>query len=365
MKTCFVICPLSDPNSDVRKRSDLLLRLIIAPVLEAKSYRVTRADHLHDGPTLSSAISKRILTDDLVVADLSDSNPNVFYELGKRHAWGGRTVHLTNNIRTLPFDLSHHRAIEYDMADARRIDEAIVELRAAINAVENQPVQAPPELTPEKIVALSGATVLLSVNDGRRDHYYMAENLAQKPCRSIFLMQRSSTLVLGAEQGWPAEEAFYNALIAKIDQGARLFHIVSLEGIARHLARDTGGFPNAQNALAKLHRSAHGVGIKVGSRISYFKRVAEEATDVDLKPDRQARAFLAEFEDGEVEGVLVVDLGGRQSSFRFRGPLVQQFLKSCLEFYDQSPMLQWSDLEKIPKLRLKRQPSAKSKRGEV
>jgi len=357
MKTCFVICPLSESDSDTRKRSDLLLRLVITPVLASK-YNVVRADQLHDGPTLSASISRHILTVDLVVADLSDSNPNVFYELGKRHAWGGRTVHLTNNIRTLPFDLSHHRAIEYNMADPRSIDEASSQLTAAIIAVEQQPIQAPADLTPESIIALSGATLLLSVNDGRRDHYYLAENLAQRPCKSIFLMQRSSTLILGPEQGWPAEEAFYNALIAKIKQGTKLFHIVSLEGISRHLSRDTSAFPSAQNALDKLYRSDHGVGIKAGKNISYFKRVADEFTDVDLKPDRQARAFLVEFDDGEAEGILVVDLGGRQSSFRFRGPIVRTFLKSCLEFYDQSPMLQWSDLEKLPKLRVKKRGKA-------
>lgn len=353
MKTCFVICPLSVPRSNIRKRSDRLLRLVIVPVLESRSYKVIRADQLHDGLTLSAAISKHIINDDLVVADLSDGNPNVFYELGKRHAWGGRTVHLTNNVKMLPFDLSHHRAIEYDIADARNLDQARKELNDAIDAVEQWPVQAPAELTPEKIISLSGASILLSAADGRRDHYYMAEDLAKRPCKSIFLMQRSSTLILGPEQGWPAEESFYNALLEKIKEGTRLFHIVSLEGISRHLSRMTSAFPSAQATLAKLHRTDHGVGIKVGRKAIFFKRIADEFSDVDLKPDRQARTFLVEYEDGEVEGVLVVDLGGRQSSFRFRGPVVRQFLKSCLEFYDQSPMLLWSDLEKIPRLQTK------------
>lgn len=365
MKTCFVICPLSKSRSETRNRSDQLLRLVIIPVLESHSYTVIRADELHNSPTLSAAISKHIIGDDLVVADLSDGNPNVFYELGKRHAWGGRTVHLTNDVQTLPFDLSHHRAIEYNIADARLLKQARNELNDAIDAVELQPVQAPAELTPEKIISLSGASILLSAVDGRRDHYYMAENLAQRPCKSIFLMQRSSTLILGPEQGWPAEEAFYNALLEKIKEGTRLFHIVSLEGIARHLSRKTSAFPNAQATLAKLHRTDHGVGIKVGRTAIFFKRIADEFSDLDLKPDRQARTFLAEYDDGEVEGVLVVDLGGRQSSFRFRGPVVQQFLKSCLEFYDQSPMLLWSDLEKIPKLHIKPAKAMRALKGEV
>lgn len=353
MKTCFVICPLDKSGSLIRQRSDALLKRVIEPVLASLDYEVTRADLLHDEPTILASISKHIFDDDLVIADLSDCNPNVFYELGKRHAWGGATIHLTNDLNKLPFDISHHRTIEYKIEDAANLDKVRESLRLGINAIKAIPPQCPLPLTPERVIALTGTTVLLDTVDGRRDHYYLAEAIAKKPCSTIFLMQRSSTFILGPEQGWNAEEAFYNSIVQKINEGTRLYHMVSMEGILRHLSRPQSIFPNTQNALSKLYHSPRGgVGFKVGNEITLFKRIPDEPSDPDLKPDRQARTFLVQYKDGEVEGVLVVDLGGRQSCFHFRGPLVRNFLRSCLEFYDQAPTLLWSDLEKINGLQI-------------
>src|SRR5204863_8276921 len=85
-RTCFVICPLGDPASSSRASSDGLLKHIIRPVLEYLDYSVDRADWALDHPEIPTTISKRVLQADLVIADLTDLNSNVLYELGKRHA---------------------------------------------------------------------------------------------------------------------------------------------------------------------------------------------------------------------------------------------------------------------------------------
>jgi nucleoside 2-deoxyribosyltransferase len=50
---------------------------------------------------------------DLIVADLTGRNPNVFYELGYAHALGKRTLLLTQKIDDVPFDLRHRQLVEY------------------------------------------------------------------------------------------------------------------------------------------------------------------------------------------------------------------------------------------------------------
>jgi len=50
---------------------------------------------------------------DFIIADLSNKNPNVFYELGYAHAIGKLTILLTNNSEDIPFDLKHKRHIIY------------------------------------------------------------------------------------------------------------------------------------------------------------------------------------------------------------------------------------------------------------
>lgn len=350
MKKCFIISPLGEPKTLIRTRANDVLNQIINPVVSALGYTTERADLTPDQSTIPEIISKHIFDDDLVIADLSDCNPNVFYELGKRHAWGGRCVHLTNDISKLPFDVRHHRVINYDLNDPEALDQVRKELRIAVQSLEQIPVQCPFPLTPEKIIELSGATVLIERVDGRRDHYYLAEKIAKRKCTTLFLMQRSSSFILGPEQGWGAESNFYNAALQKIADGAQFYHIVSLEGLSRHLSRPQSIFPDMQSALDRLSHDDKAVGIRGLDNMSYFKRLPDEEDEKDLKPDRQARTFLVEFPDGEAEGVIIVDLGGKQSCFHFRGPQVKEFLHTCIDFYHHCPLLTWSDLEGVPGL---------------
>ena len=50
---------------------------------------------------------------DLVIADLTGSNPNVFYELGIRHTLKNGTVMITQNVSHLPSDLKNYIGVEY------------------------------------------------------------------------------------------------------------------------------------------------------------------------------------------------------------------------------------------------------------
>lgn len=344
-KTCFVICPLDRRNSRVRHRSDQLLKHIIEPVVCPLGFEVTRGDLVQDEKTIPDSISAHIFNDYLVIADLTDCNPNVFYELGKRHAWGGRCIHFTQDISSLPFDLSHHRVIEYSFDDPETLENARRKLRVSIQALDEIPTQCPYPLTPEKVVELSNATVVIEREDGHREHYYLAKRMAEVSCKRIFLMQRSSTLILGPEQGWEAERSFYHALLQQVAKGVELFHIVSLEGIVRHRSRPRSSFLETRWALSNLDHSTENVGISGPERAWYFKRVLDEEEDADLKPDRQARTFVVELTDGTTEGVIVVDLGGMQSCFRMRGSKMRDFLRSCIDFYDRCHYLKWVDLE--------------------
>lgn len=349
MKTCFVICPLGQPSSEIREQSDKLLDLIIKPVVKPMSYEVLRADLAKDALTIPDSISLHIFKDDLVIADLIDCNPNVFYELGKRHAWGGKCVHLTNNISQLPFDVRHHRVIQYDLSDAISLENVRQELRVNIQALEHTPLQCPFPLGPEDIIRLSGCTVLVKRVSGRRDHYYLARELSDKECTRMFLMQRSSSLILGPEQGWGAEELFYHSVLSKIEQGVEFFHIVSLEGIARHLERPHSTFPLVPQALDRLKDERGLVAIEGKKSLWYLKKIPDVEADVDMKPDRQARVFLVQLIDGNTEGVLVFDLGGKQSAFHLRGPDVKKYMDECVDFYHGCDYLRWDELNQVLK----------------
>ena len=49
----------------------------------------------------------------VVICDFTDRNPNVFYEAGIAHTLGRTVIPIVQNKNDIPFDLSHHRYVEY------------------------------------------------------------------------------------------------------------------------------------------------------------------------------------------------------------------------------------------------------------
>jgi hypothetical protein len=77
------------------------------------SFQVFRADDLVNQQNILKDIVQSINISDLIIADLTDLNANVFYELGLAHALRKNVILLTQDIQELPFDLRSYRVIEY------------------------------------------------------------------------------------------------------------------------------------------------------------------------------------------------------------------------------------------------------------
>ena len=82
--------------------------------LEDAQYQVTRADDIGNQRSILNDIVVQIAQSDLVIADLTGCNPNVFYELGLAHALRRPVILLTQDIEDVPFDLQPYRTLEYD-----------------------------------------------------------------------------------------------------------------------------------------------------------------------------------------------------------------------------------------------------------
>lgn len=145
-KTCFIIAPIGEEGSDIRKRSDNLITHIINDVVLPLGYDPLRADNISEQGIITSQIIRRILTSPLVIADLTDGNPNVFYELAVRHMARRPIVHMMDERQKPAFDLSSLRIIKYppldrasDMANfLDRIKKTKEELKENISSLENE-----------------------------------------------------------------------------------------------------------------------------------------------------------------------------------------------------------------------------------
>ncbi|GAC1414630.1 MAG: hypothetical protein NVSMB66_7740 [Candidatus Doudnabacteria bacterium] len=58
-------------------------------------------------------IYKNIQEANLIIADLTDLNPNVYYELGYARALKKRIISISRSVNDLPFDLRSYPALEY------------------------------------------------------------------------------------------------------------------------------------------------------------------------------------------------------------------------------------------------------------
>jgi hypothetical protein len=134
---CFVIGPIGKDGSPERKHSDLLLNAVIKQVLQHSDfgYMVKRADEDADPGMIGDRVVTDIINAELVVADLTDLNPNAFYELGIRHSTEKPTIHIAKAGTVLPFDNVAHRTIFVDLMDWHSTEQARSKLAESANAI--------------------------------------------------------------------------------------------------------------------------------------------------------------------------------------------------------------------------------------
>lgn len=135
---CFVVGPIGKEGSVERKHADLLLNAVIKHVLEEKefAYKVKRADEDADPGMIGDRVISDIIHAPLVVADLTDLNPNAFYELGIRHSTEMPTIHVAKQGTALPFDNVAHRTIFVDLTDWHSIEQARSRLAESARAIK-------------------------------------------------------------------------------------------------------------------------------------------------------------------------------------------------------------------------------------
>ena len=117
MKKCFVVSPIGDAGTDIRKNADQLYQHIIKPVCEKCGFATQRVDEFNTSNSITQEILDALNDYGLVIADLTGHNPNVFFEIGYRTKSQKPIIHLKRKDETIPFDVSSIRTFEYDLTD--------------------------------------------------------------------------------------------------------------------------------------------------------------------------------------------------------------------------------------------------------
>lgn len=99
---CFVIMPFD------KEWSDRVYKLLLREPIESLGLQCIRADNLN-GAIIVEDIWIKINQAAFIIADVTDKNPNVMYEMGIVHSIGKPTILITQDLNNIPFDFKHLR----------------------------------------------------------------------------------------------------------------------------------------------------------------------------------------------------------------------------------------------------------------
>lgn len=144
----FVLMPFSASFEDT-------YQLAIKPACEAAGAYAERVDEQIFSGSILERIYNQIAKADLVVADMSERNANVFYEVGYAHALGKTTILLTRTAEDIPFDLKHFPHIIY----GNRLSDLKERLEGTVRWYAQNPTHTE-EVTADIFVRVNGVQII-------------------------------------------------------------------------------------------------------------------------------------------------------------------------------------------------------------
>jgi nucleoside 2-deoxyribosyltransferase len=112
MRKCFVIASIRDENSHERNKINDLIDNYFRPILP--DYQVEISHQISTIGRITSQVINKIFQSDLIIADITDINGNVMYELGVADTLQKPVIIICETKTKLPFDKYDQRTIMYD-----------------------------------------------------------------------------------------------------------------------------------------------------------------------------------------------------------------------------------------------------------
>ncbi len=129
----FVAMPFGTKKANNKRYSidfDAIYNNAIKPAADELGISIIRADEENDSGIIHTLMIERLVCTDIVIVDITNENPNVYYELGIRHCARPCTTILIYDQNTrLPFDIQPLRAIPYELNKGILGDESAEALK--------------------------------------------------------------------------------------------------------------------------------------------------------------------------------------------------------------------------------------------
>jgi hypothetical protein len=138
-RVCFVIMPFSSTRSCTEQEWTQIFEEVFRPAIEGAGlgYECRRSNATRGN--IVAGIVRDLNDAYVVLADLTDRNANVFYELGVRHALTNRTIIVAQHRDDIPFDLGNYASHVYDWRSEKGKEELKQTLHKILNEIDSNP----------------------------------------------------------------------------------------------------------------------------------------------------------------------------------------------------------------------------------
>ncbi len=146
-KKCFVIMPFGKKNDidGTEVDFDHVYHELIEKAVEGLGVDCERCDEMINTGSIHKVMFRGIFDADVAVVDITSLNPNVFYELGVRHALHKYVtlVIRRNSTAPLPFNIRGLNILGYDLGTEDQLEATRKKIREYVqNGMDNQPIDS-------------------------------------------------------------------------------------------------------------------------------------------------------------------------------------------------------------------------------
>lgn len=138
-RTCFVIMPFSTTASCTEEEWTWIFENVFKPAVEGTGLDYECRRSVATRGNIVASILQELNDTYVVLADLTDRNANVFYELGVRHTLKDRTILVAQKKEDIPFDLLAYAYHVYDWKTDKGRAELAEKLAYLLSEIDTNP----------------------------------------------------------------------------------------------------------------------------------------------------------------------------------------------------------------------------------
>lgn len=177
-------------------------------------------DQINDSDSITQTIIEKLLSAELVIADISGHNPNVFYEMGYRKCTNKPIIHLKKKGESIPFDVNTVRTFEYDLTDLDSVEVVKNRLQQTISTFSFESVDNTPKQDTEQSMQLFSEILpmLYQIQDSLTE---LKEQISKKDTETIQAIMQTSLNNAAKEE--PADAIMIKTLLPELMKNPAAF----------------------------------------------------------------------------------------------------------------------------------------------